>query len=159
MLIGSGARMPDAFRHIFDVSPQAAQWTPLDYTYDTILTHFSLPFIVLLTKFIGPTYQAGSFFRAALIVQAYMTRDPMDYHDALMPLHGFVYTRALLFMFGIMGPSIVFKGNINFSEAYSLAVFGAAVTAVSHCSSPWAPPMYMATVFFIGVLSRWNSKM
>lgn len=158
MLIGSGARMPDTFRHIFDVSPQAAQRTPVDYTYDTILTHFS-PFIVLLTEFIGPTYQAGSFLRAALIVQAYMTRDPMDYHDALMPLHGFVYTRALLFMFGIMGPSIKLEDNINLREAYSLAVFGAAVAAVSHCSSPWAPPMYMATVCLIGVLSRWNAKM
>jgi hypothetical protein len=107
----------------------------------------------------GPTYQAGSFLRAGLIALAYVTKDPLDYHDAIMPLHGFVYTRALLFLFGIMGPHTTLKSNINLRESYSLAVSGAALIAVSHCSSPWAVALYLSVVSLIGILSRWTSQL
>lgn len=89
---------------------------------------------------------------------AYVTQDPMDYHDAVMPLHGFVYTRALLFLFGVMGPHPTLKDNINLRAGYSLAVFGAALIAVSHCSSPLAVPLYLAIVSLIGIVSRCASQ-
>lgn len=52
--------------------------------------------------FPGPVYQTGSLMRSALVVHAYITQTAMDYHSSIMPLHGFVYTRALIFLLGAM---------------------------------------------------------
>ncbi|KAJ5742358.1 uncharacterized protein N7511_011544 [Penicillium nucicola] len=107
----------------------------------------------------GPSYQAGSYMRIALIVRAYLSEGPMDYHDAMMPLHGFIYTRVILFIIGIMGTSDHLKDNINDPMAYTLAVFGAATISVSHISSPWAIVWYLGTFTLIGIKNRWSSKL
>ena len=50
-----------------------------------------------------PAYQAGSLFRVIYITAAYFKRSVAHYHDAVMPLHGFVYTRVLIFLLCRMG--------------------------------------------------------
>ncbi|KAJ6041397.1 uncharacterized protein N7446_010715 [Penicillium canescens] len=75
-----------------------------------------------------------------------------------MPLHGFIYTRVILFVIGIMGPSDFLKDNINDPMAYTLAVFGAATISVSHMSSPWAVTWYLGTFTLIGIKNRWSSE-
>ena len=81
----------------------------------------------------------------------------MDYHDAMMPLHGFVYTRALIFILGTLGPTTSFLVNVNSPFVYAEAVFGAALISVSHCSKSWAVMEYMSVVFIIGKLSLWTA--
>ncbi|KAF7596066.1 hypothetical protein BBP40_003328 [Aspergillus hancockii] len=72
--------------------------------------------------------------RATMMLYAYYTKNPVAYHDAMMPIHGFVYTRALLAILGTMGPTTSFVENVNSKDVYAHAVFGAALLSVGHCS-------------------------
>lgn len=47
---------------------------------------------------IEPAYQAGSILRVPYILVAYFGRNAAYYHDAMMPLHGFVYTRVFIYL-------------------------------------------------------------
>lgn len=82
----------------------------------------------------------------------------MDYHDAMMPMHGFVYTRALLSIFGIIQQSSPHKDNISVRISYAEAVICAGCISVSHCSKPWAVSLYLGVFVVIGVLDQWTSE-
>lgn len=105
---------------------------------------------------LGPTYQAGSILRPLAMMYAYRTGDRVDYHDALVPIHAFVYTRVMFFLCGSIGPTTSFRKNVNSKYIYLLAVFGGALIAVGHCSKPLAVPLYLMTVHAIGKLNFWT---
>ncbi|PYI36399.1 hypothetical protein BP00DRAFT_483569 [Aspergillus indologenus CBS 114.80] len=100
-----------------------------------------------------PVYQAGSLIRSALVVHAYITQTAMDYHSSIMPLHGFVYTRALIFLLGTIGPTRSFIKNVNSPFVYAQSVLGAALISVSHCRGLWPVPTYLVLVHRLGKLS------
>ncbi|RAL06458.1 uncharacterized protein BO97DRAFT_325581, partial [Aspergillus homomorphus CBS 101889] len=76
-----------------------------------------------------------------------------DYHSSIMPLHGFVYTRALIFLLGTMGPTRSFVKNVNSPFVYAQSVLGAALISVSHCRGLWPVPTYLVLVHGLGKLS------
>ncbi|KAI3017322.1 hypothetical protein CBS147347_10318 [Aspergillus niger] len=102
---------------------------------------------------LGPVYQAGSILRSVLVVRAYLTQTNVDYHSSIMPLHGFVYTRALIFLLGTMGPTRSFVKNVNAPYVYAESVLGAALISVGHCHGSWSVPTYLVLVHAIGKLS------
>ncbi|KAE8410320.1 hypothetical protein BDV36DRAFT_289689 [Aspergillus pseudocaelatus] len=102
-----------------------------------------------------PAYQAGSVMRIVLVVRAYFSQNPVHYHDSMMPLHGFVYTRALIFLLGTMGPTRSFTTNVNSQFVYAESVFGAALISIGHCHGSWPVPVYLLLVHFLGKLSLW----
>ncbi|KAJ5335643.1 uncharacterized protein N7506_005703 [Penicillium brevicompactum] len=104
-----------------------------------------------------PAYQAGSTLRLVWIVQAYLTKAPMDYHDAIMPIHGFVYTRSLLFLFGLIEKSASPKDNRSAQVSYAEAVICAGCISVSHCGHPWAVCLYLGVFTLCGGLGQWTS--
>lgn len=72
-----------------------------------------------------------------------------------MPLHGFVYTRALIFILGTMGPSRDFVKNVNSPFVYAESVLGAALISVGHCHGSWPIPVYLIFMHLIGKISLW----
>ena len=90
------------------------------------------------------------------MIYAYYSRNPIDYHDALMPIHGFVYVRIMFFLLGTVGPTTDYHKNVNSKYIYLLAVFGGALIAVGHCSRPLAVPLYLVTVHLIAKLNFWT---
>ncbi|KAE8372670.1 hypothetical protein BDV26DRAFT_285760 [Aspergillus bertholletiae] len=105
-----------------------------------------------------PAYQAGSIMRTIQVVRAYYTQNPMDYHDSMMPLHGFVYTRALIFLLGTMGPTRSFVQNVNSPFVYAESVLGAALISVSHCHGSWPVLVYLTLMHLLGKISLWISE-
>jgi hypothetical protein len=91
------------------------------------------------------------------MLYAYFSRDPVAYHDAVMPIHGFVYTRALLALLGTMGPTTSFTENVNSKHVYAHAVFGAALLSVGHCSGGVTTIFYyVLLVHAVGKLSLYS---
>lgn len=134
--------------------PMATLRTPVSFSGNrTFSPWFSRHF----SHTIGPAYQAGSTLRLVWIVQAYLTKAPMDYHDAIMPIHGFVYTRSLLFLFGLIGKSSPPKDNRSVQVSYAEAVICAGCISVSHCSHPWAVCLYLGVFTLCGGLGQWTS--
>ncbi|KAK5030038.1 hypothetical protein LTR13_008350 [Exophiala sideris] len=103
-----------------------------------------------------PTYQAGSILRPLVMIYAYHTGNRVDYHDALVPIHAFGYTRVMFFLYGSIGPTTNFRKNVNSKYIYLIAVFGGAVVAVGHCSRPLAVPVYLMMVHAVGKLNFWT---
>jgi hypothetical protein len=60
-------------------------------------------------------------------------QNPVHYHSSMMPLHRFMYTCALIFILGTMGPLRDFIKNVNSPFMYAESVLGAALISVSHC--------------------------
>lgn len=125
------------------------------------LRQFSLFFMVcpgISHIGIGPAYQAGSTLRLVWMVRAYLTKVPMNYHDAIMPIHGFVYTRSLLFLFGIIERFSSSNDAMNVHISYAEAVICAGCISVGHCSHPWAVCLYLGVFTMFGVLGQWTSE-
>lgn len=93
--------------------------------------------------------------RSVLVVRAYFSQNPVHYHDSMMPLHGFVYTRALIFLLGTMGPTRSFTTNVNSQFVYAESVFGAALISIGHCHGSWPVPVYLLLIHFLGKISLW----
>jgi hypothetical protein len=88
------------------------------------------------------------------MLYAYYSKDPVAYHDAMMPIHGFAYTRALLGLLGTMGPTTSFIENVNSKDVYAHAVFGAALLSIGHCSGGVTTiSYYVLLVHAVGKLS------
>ncbi|KKK13112.1 hypothetical protein ARAM_006752 [Aspergillus rambellii] len=104
-----------------------------------------------------PAYQAGSLMRPVQIIRAYYTQSPVDYHDAIMPIHAFVYARAIIFILGTMGPSKSFLRNVNSRFVYTQAIFGGALIAIGHCSRPEAICVYVVIMHTLGKIGVWTS--
>ncbi|QMW27828.1 hypothetical protein G4B84_003117 [Aspergillus flavus NRRL3357] len=100
-----------------------------------------------------PAYQGGNILRMYQILVAYTTQNPIDYHDAIVPLHSFIYTRIIIFLFGTMGPSLSFSKNVNSPFVYAEAVFGGALIAIGHCTRPSAIIVYLLLVHAVGRVS------
>ena len=92
------------------------------------------------------------------MIYAYYSGSRTDYHDALVPVHSFVYTRALFFLFGTVGPTTDFMKNVNSKYVYMLAVFGGAVIAIGHCHRPMAVPVYLMMVHIVGKVNFWTRR-
>ncbi|KAF9894906.1 hypothetical protein FE257_004528 [Aspergillus nanangensis] len=105
-----------------------------------------------------PTYQAGSIMRPVQILYAYYSQTPTAYHDAIMPINAFVYTRVLIFLMATMGPTLSFHKNANSRFVYADAIFGGAVMAVGHCSKPEAVPIYLVIMHVLGKTGLWTRK-
>ncbi|GES64685.1 hypothetical protein ATEIFO6365_0009017400 [Aspergillus terreus] len=105
-----------------------------------------------------PAYQAGAVMRPAQMLYAYYTQSPADYHDALMPIHSFVYTRVLIFLMGTMGPTPSFKKNVNSRFVYSESILGGALIAVSHSTKPEAIAVYASIMHMVGKVSLWARR-
>ncbi|KAL2783980.1 hypothetical protein BJX66DRAFT_330280 [Aspergillus keveii] len=105
-----------------------------------------------------PAYQAGSILRPLLVIRAYCSQSPVDYHSSMMPLHGFVYTRALIFLLGTMGPSRDFIKNVNSPFVYAESVLGAALISVGHCQGSWPVPTYLILMNLLGKISLWAGE-
>ncbi|KAE8335186.1 hypothetical protein BDV24DRAFT_156234 [Aspergillus arachidicola] len=97
-----------------------------------------------------PAYQAGSIMRSIQVVHAYSTQDPIHYHDCLMLLHGFVYTRVLIFLLGTMGPTRSFIKNVNSPFIYAQSALGAALISVGHCHGSWPMLSYLILMHSLG---------
>jgi hypothetical protein len=93
--------------------------------------------------------------RPILVIYAYYTQNPVHYHSSIIPLHGFVYTRALIFILGIMGPLRDFIKNINSPFVYAESVLGAALISVSHCYRSWPIPVYLILMHLLRKISLW----
>jgi hypothetical protein len=93
--------------------------------------------------------------RPILVIRAYCTQNPVHYHSSMMPLHGFVYTRALIFILGTMGPSRDFVKNVNSPFVYAESVLGAALISVGHCHGSWPIPVYLMLMHLVGKISLW----
>jgi hypothetical protein len=76
----------------------------------------------------------------------------------MMPLYGFMYTHALIFILGIMGPLRDFIKNINSPFVYAESVLGAALISVSHCHGSWPIPVYLMLMHLVGKISLWVGK-
>ncbi|KAE8357102.1 hypothetical protein BDV27DRAFT_96927 [Aspergillus caelatus] len=87
------------------------------------------------------------------ILVAYTTQNSIDYYDAIMPLHSFLYTRIIIFLFGTMGPSLSFSKNVNSPFVYAEAVFGGALIAIGHCTKLSAIVAYLLLVHAVGKVS------
>lgn len=96
--------------------------------------------------------------RPAQMLYAYYTQSPADYHDALMPIHSFVYTRVLIFLMGTMGPTPSFQKNVNSRFVYSESILGGALIAVSHSTKPEAIAVYASIMHMVGKLSLWARR-
>lgn len=105
-----------------------------------------------------PTYQAGSIMRPFQILYAYYTQTPTAYHDAIMPINAFLYTRVLIFILATMGPTLSFHKNVNSRFIYSESIFGGAVIAIGHCSLPEAVPLYLILVHVLGKIGLWARR-
>jgi hypothetical protein len=82
-----------------------------------------------------------------LVLIAYCTGSPVVYHDTIMPIHGFAYSRSMSFLLGIMGPSASFVNNLNSKWTYALAAHSAFVLAISHSKNPYA--VFIATMSMV----------
>ncbi|PLB48641.1 hypothetical protein P170DRAFT_474994 [Aspergillus steynii IBT 23096] len=105
-----------------------------------------------------PIYQAGSVMRPIQILHAYYTQTPTAYHDAVMPIHAFIYTRVMFFLMGTMGPTLSFQKNVNSPFIYSEAILGGALIAVSHSSKPEAIGIYLSIVHVLGKIGLWTRR-
>jgi predicted membrane channel-forming protein YqfA (hemolysin III family) len=103
-------------------------------------------------------YQAGAVLRAGSILKAYHTCSWTDYHDAIMPLHSFVYARSFFFILGTIGPTENFVKNVNSKYVYMAAITGGALISVGHCINPWSMSAYVALVHAIGKLNTWTRR-
>ncbi|KAL5042410.1 hypothetical protein BDW71DRAFT_200620 [Aspergillus fruticulosus] len=101
-------------------------------------------------------YQAGSILQPLLVIRAYCSQNPVHYHSSMMPLHGFVYTCALIFLLGTMGPSRDFIKNVNSLFVYAESVLGAALISVGHCQGSWPVPAYLILMHLLGKISLTN---
>ncbi|OJJ95815.1 hypothetical protein ASPACDRAFT_35706, partial [Aspergillus aculeatus ATCC 16872] len=100
-----------------------------------------------------PAYQADSVMRPIQILRTYYTQTPTAYHNAIMPVHAFLYTRVLIFLIGTMGPTISFLKNVNSRFVYSESILGGALIAVSHYSKPEAVATYLLIIHVLGKVS------
>ncbi|KAL2824968.1 hypothetical protein BJY01DRAFT_241630 [Aspergillus pseudoustus] len=105
-----------------------------------------------------PAYQSGALMRPLLVIRAYYSQNPVHYHSSMMPLHGFVYTRALIFLLGTMGPSRDFIKNVNSPFVYAESVLGAALISVGHCHGSWPVPAYLTLMHLLGKISLWAGE-
>ncbi|KAF2843264.1 hypothetical protein M501DRAFT_1012621 [Patellaria atrata CBS 101060] len=105
-----------------------------------------------------PMYQGGSVLRAIAMIRAYYSKSPIEYHDAIVPIHSFVYARSLFFILGTIGPTPNFLKNANSKYVYAAAIYGAALVAVGHCVNQWAILQYMFCVHAIGKLNFWTRR-
>ncbi|CAI7625462.1 unnamed protein product [Penicillium bialowiezense] len=75
-----------------------------------------------------------------------------------MPIHGFVYTRAILTILGVIQKSSPLKDSMTWKVSYAEAVICAGCISVGHCSKPWAVFLYLGVFAVIGVLDQWTSQ-
>lgn len=87
---------------------------------------------------------------------AYLSQNRSHYHDALVPVHAFVYTRAFFFLLGTIGPTTDFSKNVNSKYIYLTAIIGGALVAVEHCHNVWATPLYLLILHAIGKVNFWT---
>ncbi|KAB8260431.1 hypothetical protein BDV32DRAFT_47149 [Aspergillus pseudonomiae] len=105
-----------------------------------------------------PAYQGGNLLRMYQILQAYASQDPVDYHDAIVPIHSFLYARIIIFLFGTMGPSLSFSKNVNSRFVYAEAIFGSALISIGHCTKPSAIVAYLLLVHAVGKISTFAGR-
>ncbi|KAE8373802.1 hypothetical protein BDV26DRAFT_284819 [Aspergillus bertholletiae] len=105
-----------------------------------------------------PIYQGGAILRMGQILQAYTTQNPIDYYDAIVPLHSFIYARAIIGLLGTMGPSQSFAKNVNSRFVYAEAIFGGALIAVGHCTKPSAMVAFLLSIHAAGKVSTYAGR-
>ena len=87
---------------------------------------------------------------------ALYTGKSQDYHDAIVPLHSFVYARVLLLLYSTMSPSPSFQKNINSRQVYNLAICVSAIMGVGQASRGIPAVLgYTLLVNLIGKISLW----
>lgn len=96
--------------------------------------------------------------RPVQIIHAYLTQSRTAYHDAVMPIHAFIYTRVMIFLMGTMGPTLSFHKNVNTRFVYSEAILGGALIAVSHSSRPEAIAIYLGIMHVLGKIGMWTRR-
>lgn len=80
-------------------------------------------------------------------------QNPLHYYSSIMPLYGFMYTHALIFILGTIGPSRDFIKNINSLFIYTKSVLEAALISVSHCYRSWPILVYLILIYLLGKIS------
>jgi hypothetical protein len=86
------------------------------------------------------------------MLYAYYSKNPVAYHDSIMPIHGFAYTRASDYP-GTMGPTTSFVRNVDSKHVYGHAVLGAALLSVGHWSGG------IVTAFSYILMVQFNGKL
>ncbi|OGM50116.1 hypothetical protein ABOM_001299 [Aspergillus bombycis] len=92
------------------------------------------------------------------ILQAYTSQDPIDYHDAIVSLHSFLYARIIIFLLGTMCPSLSFSKNINSRFVYAEAIFESVLISAGHCTKPSAIFAFLLLVQAIGKISTFAGR-
>lgn len=90
-------------------------------------------------------------------VYALVSQSPTVYHDAIVPLHSFVYARLLLFLYSTISPAPDFEDNINSKQVYNLAIAASPLIAIgqSHLGVA-AVVAYLLVVHLVGKISLWT---
>lgn len=88
---------------------------------------------------------------------ALYTQSQIVYHDAIVPLHSFIYARLLLFVYSTISPSPDFEENINSKQVYNLAIAASPLIAIgqSHLGVT-AVVAYLLLVHLVGKISLWT---
>lgn len=116
------------------------------------------PHLTQWALFAGSIYQAGAIARPVLSIYAFCTQKAGAYHDSVVPIHSFVYARALIFFFGTMGPTGNFIADVNSKHVYSISITGSALLAVSHSFNPWAVMEICILTNLIGKIQLWSRR-
>ncbi|EPS45935.1 hypothetical protein H072_75 [Dactylellina haptotyla CBS 200.50] len=108
---------------------------------------------------VRPVYQAGAIFRMAFIIAAYLSNSQSLYHDSVVIIHAFAYTRLICFLFttasGFSETEVPEydaprQTTITFAQTYTAAVYGSALVVMGQMQSEGAQ-RYAAVAFLVAV--------
>ncbi|GAB7364960.1 hypothetical protein MBLNU230_g5745t1 [Neophaeotheca triangularis] len=105
---------------------------------------------------VRPFYQTGAILRPLAMLYAVHVGEDAAYHDALVPIHAFIWARLFVALGGITGESSALLENANKPEVYTVAIGISALVAMQYAYSPHAPWAYMAIWIAVAMTNRWT---
>ncbi|KAK6337800.1 hypothetical protein TWF696_001280 [Orbilia brochopaga] len=117
---------------------------------------------------VRPVYQAGALLRLALILAAYHLNSHSLYHDTIVVIHAFAYTRLICYLLtttSTFSESEVPEYDcarkrsnevgISVAQTYTAAVYGAALLAMGHMELRCAGVAFLVLVGLIIRIEGW----
>ncbi|KAF3913442.1 hypothetical protein AA313_de0200122 [Arthrobotrys entomopaga] len=113
---------------------------------------------------VRPVYQAGAIFRMSFILAAYFSNSQALYHDSIVIIHAFAYTRLICFLFTTapefsntevpeyQAPK---QDTFTFAQIYTAAVYGSALMVMGQMQNGFLQRYAaVALLITVGVIMR-----
>ncbi|KAK6531701.1 hypothetical protein TWF694_002877 [Orbilia ellipsospora] len=117
---------------------------------------------------VRPVYQAGAIFRMTFILSAYIFNSQALYHDSVVIIHAFAYTRLICFLFTTASEfsntevpeyDAPKQATFTFAQTYTAAVYGSALMVMGQMQNDllqkYAAVAFLATVGLIMRVENW----